>query len=67
MGPHIGGSRLRASSAGDEEVDLLLPGTARYDFLKCLVMVFFFSFFSCWGAVVQVSDGSYAKLSVKSP
>ncbi|KAH9671129.1 phosphatidylinositol 4-phosphate 5-kinase 9 [Citrus sinensis] len=27
-GPHIRGSRLRASSAGDEEVDLLLPGTA---------------------------------------
>lgn len=33
VGPHIRGSRLRASSAtGDEEVDLLLPGTARYDF-----------------------------------
>jgi 1-phosphatidylinositol-4-phosphate 5-kinase len=30
VGPHIRGSRLRASSAGDEEVDLLLPGTARY-------------------------------------
>lgn len=30
-GPHIRGSRLRASSAGDEEVDLLLPGTARFD------------------------------------
>lgn len=29
VGPHIRGSRLRASSAGDEEVDLLLPGTAR--------------------------------------
>ncbi|KAL5995214.1 Phosphatidylinositol 4-phosphate 5-kinase 9 [Asimina triloba] len=28
VGPHIRGSRLR-SSAGDEEVDLLLPGTAR--------------------------------------
>ncbi|KAG9160464.1 hypothetical protein Leryth_008873 [Lithospermum erythrorhizon] len=29
-GPHIRGGRLRASSAtGDEEVDLLLPGTAR--------------------------------------
>jgi 1-phosphatidylinositol-4-phosphate 5-kinase len=28
-GPHIRGSRLRASAAGDEEVDLLLPGTAR--------------------------------------
>lgn len=28
VGPHIRGSRLRAS---DEEVDLLLPGTARYD------------------------------------
>lgn len=36
VGPHIRGSRLRASSAGDEEVDLLLPGTARYDLLKCL-------------------------------
>lgn len=30
VGPHIRGSRLRASAAGDEEVDLLLPGTARY-------------------------------------
>lgn len=29
VGPHIRGSRLRASSVGDEEVDLLLPGTAR--------------------------------------
>ncbi|KAL3839714.1 hypothetical protein ACJIZ3_024305 [Penstemon smallii] len=30
VGPHIRGSRLRASSStGDEEVDLLLPGTAR--------------------------------------
>ncbi|KAL2554329.1 Phosphatidylinositol 4-phosphate 5-kinase 9 [Forsythia ovata] len=30
IGPHIRGSRLRASSAtGAEEVDLLLPGTAR--------------------------------------
>lgn len=30
VGPHIRGSRLRASSAaGGEEVDLLLPGTAR--------------------------------------
>ncbi|XP_065855500.1 phosphatidylinositol 4-phosphate 5-kinase 9 [Euphorbia lathyris] len=28
VGPHIRGSRLRA--AGDEEVDLLLPGTARF-------------------------------------
>ncbi|KAM5559685.1 phosphatidylinositol 4-phosphate 5-kinase 9 [Rosa sericea] len=28
-GPHIRGNRLRASSAGYEEVDLLLPGTAR--------------------------------------
>ncbi|KAJ6792567.1 phosphatidylinositol 4-phosphate 5-kinase 9-like [Iris pallida] len=26
VGPHIRGSRLRASAAGDEEVDLLLPG-----------------------------------------
>lgn len=31
VGPHSRGSRLRASSStGDEEVDLLLPGTARY-------------------------------------
>lgn len=30
VGPHIRGSRLRASAAGDEEVDLLLPGTARF-------------------------------------
>ncbi|XP_022767259.1 phosphatidylinositol 4-phosphate 5-kinase 9-like isoform X2 [Durio zibethinus] len=29
VGPHIRGRRLRASAAGDEEVDLLLPGTAR--------------------------------------
>ncbi|TKY62098.1 Phosphatidylinositol 4-phosphate 5-kinase 9 [Spatholobus suberectus] len=29
VGSHMRGSRLRASSAGDEEVDLLLPGTAR--------------------------------------
>lgn len=30
VGSHIRGSRLRASSAaGDKEVDLLLPGTAR--------------------------------------
>ncbi|PKA58804.1 Phosphatidylinositol 4-phosphate 5-kinase 9 [Apostasia shenzhenica] len=29
VGPHIRGSRLRASAAGDEEVDLLLPGRAR--------------------------------------
>ncbi|TXG47363.1 hypothetical protein EZV62_026657 [Acer yangbiense] len=29
VGPHIRGSRLRASSVGYEEVDLLLPGTAR--------------------------------------
>ncbi|CAL2273336.1 unnamed protein product [Prunus armeniaca] len=33
VGPHVRGSRLRASSAGYEEVDLLLPGTARYDLL----------------------------------
>lgn len=39
VGPHIRGSRLRASSAaGGEEVDLLLPGTARFDFFgKCVV------------------------------
>lgn len=29
VGPHIRGSRLRASAAGFGEVDLLLPGTAR--------------------------------------
>ncbi|XP_026414019.1 phosphatidylinositol 4-phosphate 5-kinase 9-like [Papaver somniferum] len=29
VGPHIRGSRLRASAVGDKEVDLLLPGTAR--------------------------------------
>ncbi|KAK7256193.1 hypothetical protein RIF29_29631 [Crotalaria pallida] len=34
VGPHMRGSRLRASSAGDEEVDLLLPGTARQDIAK---------------------------------
>lgn len=33
-GSHIRGRRLRASAAGDEEVDLLLPGTARYDILS---------------------------------
>lgn len=32
VGPHIRGSRLRASAAGFEEVDLLLPGTARLIF-----------------------------------
>lgn len=32
VGPHVRGGRLKAASAtGDEEVDLLLPGTARYD------------------------------------
>lgn len=31
VGSHVRGRRLRASSAtGDKEVDLLLPGTARY-------------------------------------
>nr|CAB3494868.1 unnamed protein product [Digitaria exilis] len=29
LGPHMRGSRLRASAAGFGEVDLLLPGTAR--------------------------------------
>lgn len=29
-GPHIRGNTLRAFSEGDREVDLLLPGTARY-------------------------------------
>jgi len=29
-GPHIRGNTLRAYSMGDTEVDLLLPGTARY-------------------------------------
>lgn len=29
-GSHIRGGTLRASVAGDEEVDLLLPGTGRY-------------------------------------
>lgn len=38
VGPHIRGSRLRASSStGDEEVDLLLPGTARY--LLCNLII----------------------------
>lgn len=31
VGPHIRGSRLRSSATGDAEVDLLLPGTARYN------------------------------------
>lgn len=30
VGPHIRGSSLRSSATGDAEVDLLLPGTARY-------------------------------------
>lgn len=38
VGPHIRGSRLRASSAGYEEVDLLLPGTARYQYLHTLLI-----------------------------
>lgn len=29
-GPHIRGNTLRANSMGDNEVDLLLPGTARF-------------------------------------
>lgn len=29
-GPHIRGNTLRAFSVGEQEVDLLLPGTARY-------------------------------------
>ena len=29
-GPHIRGNTLRAYSIGDKQVDLLLPGTARY-------------------------------------
>lgn len=29
-GPHSRGSTMRAFSVGDNEVDLLLPGTARY-------------------------------------
>ncbi|KAG4928348.1 hypothetical protein JHK85_054834 [Glycine max] len=40
VGSHMRGSRLRASSAGDEEVDLLLPGTARYGFLMFLARSF---------------------------
>lgn len=32
-GSHIRGSTLRTSAAGDEEVDLILPGTGRYVFL----------------------------------
>lgn len=28
-GPHIRGSTLRAFSVGEQEVDLILPGTAR--------------------------------------
>jgi hypothetical protein len=38
VGSHVRGSRLRASAAGDEEVDLLLPGTATY-FLWILTVV----------------------------
>lgn len=30
VGSHIRGNRLRASAVGDEEVDLLVPDTARY-------------------------------------
>lgn len=29
-GSHIRGSMVRASEAGDEEIDLVLPGTGRY-------------------------------------
>lgn len=29
-GPHIRGNTLKAFSVGEKEVDLLLPGTARY-------------------------------------
>ena len=31
-GPHIRGNTLKASSIGEKEVDLLLPGTGRYLF-----------------------------------
>jgi 1-phosphatidylinositol-4-phosphate 5-kinase len=34
-GSHIRGSMVRASEAGYEEVDLVLPGTGRYLFLLC--------------------------------
>lgn len=41
VGPHVRGSRLRTSSAtGDEEVDLLLPGTARYHLLYLIMSSF---------------------------
>lgn len=40
VGSHIRGSRLRASAAGDEEVDLLLPGTARYGFFNIFTGLF---------------------------
>lgn len=51
VGPHVRGSRLRASSAtGDAEVDLLLPGTARYFFARLDIV----SFLSCSTLVVTV-------------
>jgi len=33
-GSHIRGSMVRASEAGSEEVDLVLPGTGRYIFFS---------------------------------
>uniref|UniRef100_M8CE12 Phosphatidylinositol 4-phosphate 5-kinase n=1 Tax=Aegilops tauschii TaxID=37682 RepID=M8CE12_AEGTA len=39
VGPHIRGSRLRSSSACYEEVDLLLPGTARLIFCYCWLQI----------------------------
>lgn len=62
MGPHIRGSRLRASAAGDEEVDLLLPGTARYDFMEHLKHVVV----AANGSFIfgQVTNMSYANLSL---
>ena len=62
VGPHIRGSRLRASAAGDEEVDLLLPGTARYDFVEHLKHVVV----TANGSFIfgQVTNMSYANLSL---
>jgi len=42
-GIHVRGSPLRASVAGDPEVDLLLPGTARYDLNVQHISLFFFT------------------------
>mgnify|MGYP006950790932 FL=1 len=41
-GSHVRGSPLKASAAGNEEIDLLLPGTARWVFYFLVSFLYFF-------------------------